>query len=54
MRHFETAIKLARDYGLPALADAATAKMQAFGAEDLGLKAHALRFALRAERSAFR
>ena len=46
MRHLETAIKLARDYGLPALADAATAMMQAIRSEDLGLKPHAFRFTL--------
>ena len=46
MKHLETAIKLARDYGLPALADAATAMIQAIRSEDLGLKPHAFRFAL--------
>jgi hypothetical protein len=40
MKNLETAIKLARDYGLPALADTATARLQAAGSEDLGLKAH--------------
>lgn len=37
MRHLETAIKLARDYGLPELASDATAKMQALRPDDLGL-----------------
>lgn len=38
MKNLETAIKLARDYGLPALADAATARLQAAGSQDLELK----------------
>jgi hypothetical protein len=46
MKNLETAIKLARDYGLPALADAATARLQALGSEDLGLKTHTARFTL--------
>lgn len=46
MKHLETAIKLARDYGLPALAGAATAMMQAIRSEDLGLKPHTFRFTL--------
>lgn len=37
MRHLETAIKLARDYGLPALVSDATAKLQALRPDDLGL-----------------
>jgi hypothetical protein len=46
MKHLETAIKLARDYGLPALADTATAMMQAIRSEDLGLKPHSFKFTL--------
>jgi hypothetical protein len=46
MKNLETAIKLARDYGLPALADAATARLQALSSEDLGLKTHTTRFSL--------
>ena len=46
MKNLETAIKLARDYGLPALAATATARLQAAGSEDLGLKAHTFRFTL--------
>ena len=46
MKHLETAIKLARDYGLPALAYAATARLQALGSEGLGLKTYTARFTL--------
>ena len=46
MKNLETAIKLARDYGLPALADAATARLQALGSEDLGLTTRTARFTL--------
>ncbi len=47
MKNLETAIKLARDYGLPGLADTATSRLQAAaGSEDLGLKAHTSRFTL--------
>jgi len=46
MRHLETAIKLARDYGLPAMAADATASMQAIGRDDLGLVPQTLQFSL--------
>jgi hypothetical protein len=46
MRHLETAIKLARDYGLRSLVDEATTKLQAVRPEDLGLKPHGIQFTL--------
>jgi hypothetical protein len=46
MKHLETAIKLARDYGLPALADEATARLQAMSRDDLGLVSRAFQFTL--------
>ncbi len=44
MRHLETAIKLARDYGFAALGDEATARLQALSTEDLGLMSNTMRF----------
>ncbi|MGD0705469.1 MAG: hypothetical protein ABSA02_37000 [Trebonia sp.] len=46
MRHLETAIKLARDYGLRSLADEATTELQAVNPEKLGLKPHGIQFTL--------
>ena len=46
MRHLETAIKLARDYGLTALVAEATASMQAISRDDLGLVPQTFQFSL--------
>lgn len=46
MRHLETAVKLARDYGLPALADDATIRMQELRPEGLELVPRTFRFTL--------